>query len=242
MHVDHAIFSLQDGSSGKIFEMNEFLFNDKPFDIIREKSRDKASSETPTKPYLSEILSEVGKIRLEILRMQKRAQVQSKTEGGAKADDSLTLIGPEIAKAITYLEHVIREIRSFKPELLSIKNEFEDELIADYIKDMLPVADALNRVMATMEDVSADSKLKSWFLGIKQIYNTLMLFFKQHDVEEVPALGLMFDPKKHAAVAVVENPDHPNGTIVRVEKAGFIRKGFTIRYPEVVIVRNSDSI
>ena len=221
-------------------DVSEFLFDDKPFDIIRVKSEDKVSGEEPEKPYLAEILGEVGKIRLEILRMQKRSQIQSRSEGGAKDTDSIGLIAPEIAKAITYLEHVIREIRSFKPELLSLKNELEDDLIADYIKDMLPVVDALNRVMLTMQDAQADAKLKSWFLGIKQIYNTLILAFKQHGVEEIQAMGLRFDPKQHAAVGTVVDSNQPNGTIIRVEKAGFVRKNFIIRYPEVVIVRNSE--
>ena len=216
--------------------MNEFLFNEKPFDIVRRKPGETPGDET-SKPYLADILTELGKIRVEIVRMQKRMQSPVKGETQSKQAEG-GVSGPDMAKALTYLEHVIREIRGFKPELLSLKGDLEDEMVNDHIKDLLPVVDAFSRVLETMQVRLDDPRMKSWFSGINQIYNSLMLVFKNYGVEEIPAMGLHFDPKNHSAVATVSDPSQPNGTIVRVDRMGFKRKGIVIRYPEVVIVRN----
>ena len=216
--------------------MNEFLFNEKPFDIVRRKPGETSSDEI-SKPYLGDILTELGKIRVEIVRMQKRMQAPARGETQQKQVES-GASGPDMAKALTYLEHVIREIRGFKPELLSLKGDLEDDLVNDHIKDLLPVIDSFSRVLETMQNKQDDPKMKSWFSGINQIYNSLMLVLKNYGVEEIQAMGLHFDPKIHSAVGVISDPGKSNGTIIRVDRMGFTRKGVVIRYPEVVIVRN----
>ena len=224
--------------------MNEFIFNDKPFDIIRRDKRDRADSQSASAPFISDVLQEMGKIRVEIIRMQKRAQASAHQPGTSQpSHQGLSTFNepsedPNMPKVLKYLEILLRETKSFMPELSTLRSELKTDFSDDMVKEILQVIDSFNRVFTAMEETGDDSNLKGWFTGIKQIYNTLIMVLKKHGYEEMNVLGKPFDPRVHAAIGTVKDPSMPDGTIVKVVRVGIMRAGFVIRFPEVVVVRN----
>lgn len=224
--------------------MNEFIFNDKPFDIIKRDKKDRVDSQNSSAPFITDVLQEMGKIRVEIIRMQKRAMASAQQAGSSQPSyQGLSTFNepsedPNMPKVLKYLETILRETKSFMPELSTLRSELKADFSDDMVKEILQVIDSFNRVFNAMEESGDDSRLKGWFTGIKQIYNTLILVLKKHGYEEMNVLGKQFDPKVHAAIGTVKDPTKPDGTIVKVERVGIIRAGFAIRFPEVVVVKN----
>jgi molecular chaperone GrpE (heat shock protein) len=185
----------------------------------------------------------MGKIRVEIIRMQKRAQASAHQPGTQQPHQGMSTYNepsedPNMPKVLKYLETLLRETKSFMPELSTLRSELKTDFSDDLVKEILQVIDSFNRVFTAMEAAGDDAHLKGWFSGMKQIYNTLILVLKKHGYEEMNVIGKPFDPKMHAAIGTVKDPSMPDGTIVKVERVGVMRAGFVIRFPEVVVVRN----
>ena len=221
--------------------MNEFLFDDIPFDII-QPDKDGVEEADSSAQFISGILKETAKIRVEILRLQKRLQAGISQPGSLQqtAGGIESISDPNMPKVLKYLDHLLRETRQIKPELSTVRENVENVIVKDTVKDLLPVVDAFQRVFNAMHEVENDPRTQGWLSGIQQIYSSLIRVFAQHGIEEIEAMGKMFDPKIHAAIGTVNDPTKPNGTIVRVDKQGFMKKGIPIRYPEVIVVRNQD--
>jgi molecular chaperone GrpE len=103
--------------------------------------------------------------------------------------------------------------------------EGTDALLADW----LDVADSVQRALTTAD---AAGPLGDGLRAVdEQIEATLA---RQH-VERVGAVGELFDPEFHEAVAVAPVTDRPDGTVVEVTRHGYVRDGRVLR-PALVAV------
>jgi molecular chaperone GrpE len=59
-------------------------------------------------------------------------------------------------------------------------------------------------------------------------------------VETIEAEGNLFDPALHEAVAVEENSDAPDGTVVEEFQRGFLLGGRVLRASRVKVARRTD--
>lgn len=195
------------------------------------------------KPYITDLLKEIGKIRIDVLRMQKRTQPQTRQGPGGSTPASQDLIDPysgrDMAQALKFLEIILRDVRVIKPEITDLHDKIKNEITDDMATTLFQVVDAFQRVFVSMNESEDDPQVSGWFKGIRQIYNTMMMSLQKYGIEEIECLGKIFDPKIHAAVGTIKDPSNANGTIIRVTRLGFIRNSIPMRFPEVIIVRNS---
>lgn len=203
---------------------------------------DSAIPNVTMKPYITEILQEIGKIRIDVLRMQKRVQAGMRQAPATATQTSNEFIDPtsgrDMAQALKYLELILRDVRQFKPELTNLHEKIETNITDDFVTTLFQVVDAFQRVFLSMSKSEDDPQMSGWFKGIRQIYNTMLMVLNRHGIEEIKALGQHFDPKIHAAIGTVKDPSQENGTITRVDRLGFMRNGIPMRFPEVIVVRN----
>ena len=61
--------------------------------------------------------------------------------------------------------------------------------------------------------------------------------FSDAGVEEVPALGIAFDPSVHEAVSQQETSDVPEGQVVQVVRKGYRVRDRLIRPASVVVAK-----
>ena len=225
--------------------MNEFLFNEKPFDIKRKTpshSAEQAQEDSTAKPYISDLLKEMGKIRVEMLRMQKRIQLgQRQGTAGTTAPSELidAEAGREMTQALKFLELILRDVRSIQPEVKNLHENTRTDILNEVVQHLLKVIDSFQRVFVSMAEVKDDPKMKGWFTGIEHIYNSLTLVLHHYGVEEIQCVGKQFDPKIHAAVGTLKDELKSDGIILKVGRLGFMRKGIPLRFPEVIVVKNS---
>lgn len=100
-------------------------------------------------------------------------------------------------------------------------------------KDVLPVLDNLERALQVKVDDDASKQLKK---GVQLTLDSLVRAMKDHDIVEIPAENVKFDPNLHQAVQTVEaENDAQKEMVVKVLQKGFQYKDRTLR-PAMVVV------
>ncbi len=100
------------------------------------------------------------------------------------------------------------------------------------LRDILPVADGLDLALL---HTSPEEDSRNILQGIEMIRSLLGKFFAKYDVEEMEALGQIFDPSLHESIGMVRYPGVAPNTIVRVEQKGFLLSGKLLRPAQVLI-------
>ena len=99
------------------------------------------------------------------------------------------------------------------------RRELSEAVAADLIRELLPVADDLERALAAAAE-SGDAALRS---GVELIHRHLLEILKRRGAEPFESVGQDFDPAWHEAMASDPAGDRRDGEIVAE-----IRKGYKI--------------
>lgn len=86
------------------------------------------------------------------------------------------------------------------------------------LRDMLPLADNLERALANASGVEAAGELRQ---GVALTLKAFVDALAKHGVRPIQAQGQSFDPELHEAAGAVRQPGLPPGTVVRVEQKGY---------------------
>lgn len=109
------------------------------------------------------------------------------------------------------------------------------------LRKLLDSVDALDRAAGEIERVrdQADADFRPVVQrsvdGVHAIKRQLMAVLSSEGVERVDPKGEPFDPAHHDAIARVEAPNAPEGTIVDVVQVGYTLRGTQLRAPRVVV-------
>ena len=108
--------------------------------------------------------------------------------------------------------------------------------IGDFARELLVVADNLERALATAERSSsaADTALME---GVRATYRLLRSTLERFGIKKIESLNMFFDPKLHEAVMVVEDDRKEPGIIVDVAEDGYMLQDRLLR-PARVFVNN----
>jgi len=144
-------------------------------------------------------------------------------------------------------DQVKNELEEMKDKYLRLQAEFDNfrkrtlkekmDLLKSggesVLKNILPVIDDLDRAMGALGEVPEDNPLKQ---GITLICNKFYDFLKQNGVQEIDALGKIFDTDQHEAITKIPAPEEKlKGKIVDVIQKGYVLNDKIIRFPKVVI-------
>lgn len=102
------------------------------------------------------------------------------------------------------------------------------------IKELLPVKDNLERALEAgegLEEGPAKAVMEGIELTEKSFSDTLV----KSSVVALNPVGEVFDPQKHQAMSMVENPDVPANTVLTVVQKGYLLNDRLIR-PAMVMV------
>jgi molecular chaperone GrpE len=111
------------------------------------------------------------------------------------------------------------------------RRELTDAVSADLIRDLLPVADDLERALAAASD-SPDPSLRS---GVELTHRQFLEVLRRRGAEPFESLGQPFDPAWHEALASEPAGDRPDGQITEVIRTGY-RLGSRLLRPALVKV------
>ena len=160
------------------------------------------------------------------------------------AQDAAPLIdedaGPDLAAENASLrEQLLRYAAEAENTRRRAEREANDArafAIQRFGRDLLGVADNLQRALQATPQDSDNPALKNLVLGIEMTERELMQVFERHGVKKVdPEAGARFDPNLHQAMMEEPAPNVPGGCVVRTLQAGYELYGRILR-PALVVV------
>lgn len=174
---------------------------------------------------LVQLFQEISKIRLAVVKA-----------GRKRAQEGPTPLSEE--KGVRFLTTAINELRRLTPEVTNMKEKIEESVREEFMLQLFPIIDSFDRFFASVREVS-DPKLEKWIEGIRGVYNSVLVVLRNNNVKEIPTKGV-FNPKYQAAVGTEIKNELPPGTIISVERRGFVIGKKILRTPEVIISKRDD--
>ena len=93
--------------------------------------------------------------------------------------------------------------------------------ISGFAREVLEVADNLQRALQAVPEGSDDPALKGLKEGVEMTGRALDRAMEKHGVRKLDPVGEKFDPNFHQAMFKVPNPDVPNNSVVQVVQVGY---------------------
>jgi molecular chaperone GrpE len=115
-------------------------------------------------------------------------------------------------------------------------NDARAYAIQKFARDLLGVADILDRAMAASPADNGDPAIKNFVVGIEMTGKELLGAFERNGLKRIsPDKGEKFDPHKHQAVTEAPGADVAPGAVLQVLQPGYELLGRLVR-PAMVVV------
>ena len=152
--------------------------------------------------------------------------------------------GPE-AEIADLKDKLLRALADNENTIRRAKREREDTAkyaAANFARDMLTVADNLNRAIAAIPKSlhSDDDEITGFLEGINLTSRELLTVLERHGIERISPLGEKFNHDQHEALFEVPTADKESGIVVQVVEDGFMIHERLLR-PAKVGVSKADS-
>lgn len=168
------------------------------------------------------------------------AQAQETAEEQQLSPEALIgqqLVHLETALAETkdQLLRTAAEYDNFRKRTVREKEQLYTDSVQDVVLAWLPLVDNLDRALNAAKLVSgADEEVVK---GVEMIQRQAYAILEQLQVEEIAALGEVFDPSLHHAVMQIEDDSYGSQEIVEVLQKGY-KRGDRVLRAAVVKVAN----
>ena len=126
-------------------------------------------------------------------------------------------------------KRVLAEFENFKKRSIKEREGLYNSILGDIVEVILPVLDNLEN--AEKVETTDENYKKGIELVLKQFKDVL----KTKGIEEIPALGEIFDPELHEAVGSVQDDSKGEKEIVQEYRKGYKIGHRVIRHSMVVV-------
>ena len=112
--------------------------------------------------------------------------------------------------------------------------------ISSFAEDIVKLTDTFQRAMQavpTGNEGIEDPALKGLIEGVQLTEREFLNVLEKHGIKREDPKGEKFDPHLHQAMAQLQNPDLPAGTVMEVIQAGFTINGRVLRPAAVVVAQ-----
>ena len=180
------------------------------------KKTDSMRSDSSEEVVDTALPSETGQNELEELREKFQAKEKESKENYER-----------------YLRQVA-EVDNFKKRVNREKEDAIRYANENLIKDILPVIDNLERAIAHAQGGGNGKPLVE---GVEMVLRGLLDVFSKYGVVQVPAVGEVFDPGKHEAMAQVESNQYEPNTVISEHHKGYLLRDRLLRPALVTIAK-----
>jgi molecular chaperone GrpE len=119
----------------------------------------------------------------------------------------------------------LAEVENVRKRLERERDDARTYSVTRFARDMLTVADNLNRALAAFTPevrAKTDESVRAVLDGVEATARELSAALARHGVKPIEAQGQRFDPNLHQAIAEVPSPDAQPGTVVNVVQPGYL--------------------
>ena len=126
-------------------------------------------------------------------------------------------------------KRVFAEFENYKKRTQKEREGLYNSVLGDIIVNMLPILDNLQMA------VNAECKDEGYKQGVELVEKQFKEFLSKNNVEEIPAVGEVFDPSVHEAVSRVIDDAKQSGEIVQEYRKGYKLGSKVLRHSMVVV-------
>ena len=106
--------------------------------------------------------------------------------------------------------------------------------IAEFAKELLGVADNLQRAVTSVQDVE-NEQCKSLLQGVEMTQKELTKVFSKFGIKKIDSLGKVFDPNFERVVQEVEDKEKPSGTVIAELQSAYTINERILREAMVIV-------
>lgn len=150
---------------------------------------------------------------------------QPETNGAEMIAQELSGLRAEVEAHKDRALRALAEVENVRKRLERERDDARTYSVTRFARDMLTVADNLNRALAAVPPdarAKSDESVKAVLDGVEATARELSAALARHGVKPIEAQGQRFDPNLHQAIAEVPAPDAQPGTVVNVVQAGYL--------------------
>jgi molecular chaperone GrpE len=155
-----------------------------------------------------------------------------------EAVDVATLVA-ENASLRDRLLRALADAENTRRRAESAAAEARKYAIADFARELLAVADNLQRTIAAASRSPETVKDQALIEGVRATERLLEHTFSRFGIQKIDPLGEPFDPTLHEAMMEVDDPSQPPGTVVRVAENGYKIHDRLLRPARVFVVKRN---
>ena len=126
-------------------------------------------------------------------------------------------------------KRVFAEFENYKKRSQKERESLYNSILGDVIVGMLPILDNLDMA------VLAECKDENYKQGVELVQKQFKEFLTKNNVEEIPAIGEIFDPGLHEAVSSVQDETKKSQEIVQEFRKGYRIGSKILRHSMVVV-------
>ena len=162
---------------------------------------------------------------------------------GAKASEGRRIaeLEAEVAKAKDQALRAMAEAENARRRAQRELEERSQFALASFARDLLSVPDNLRRALdaSPAELRKSDERFESFAAGVELTERELLSVLERNGIKRIEAQGKPFDHNLHQAIAQIESPDHPAGTVAQVVQQGYTINGRLLRPAMVAVSKGS---
>ncbi len=172
-----------------------------------------AESENKTEEIKEEVTNEEK--NNEIKQNEEKSELQKKQIELDELDDRY--------------KRVFAEFENYKKRTQKEREGLYNSVLGDIIVNILPLLDNLQMA------VNAECKDEAYKQGVELVEKQFKEFLSKNNVEEIPAIGEMFDPSVHEAVGSVQDDTKQSQEIVQEYRKGYKLGSKILRHSMVIV-------
>ena len=132
-------------------------------------------------------------------------------------------------RALAELDNAQKRLHREKEESVRFAGE-------SVLADLLPALDNLD---LALQHAGTEDVCKGFVTGVDMTRRLLLDALKKHGLEQVGAVGDVFDPARHEAVGMADAPEVPNGAICALLAPGYTLRDRLLRPARVTVCRKN---
>jgi len=167
-------------------------------------------------------------------------EYQTEANGAEAMAQELSGLRAEVEVLKDRALRALAEVENVRKRLERERDDARTYSVTRFARDMLTVADNLNRALAAFPEetrAKTDDSVKAVLDGVEATARELGAALARHGVKPIEAQGQRFDPNLHQAIAEVPAPDALPGTVVNVVQPGYLIGERLLRPAMVTVAR-----
>ncbi len=160
--------------------------------------------------------------------------------GEAEEPDELELLLREKDKYYDLMLRKQAELENYRKRVFREKEDEVNRARLSLLLDILPVVDACEKGMETLNNETGDAVLDSYTDGYELLLKQLKSFLERNNVSEVAGVGSIFDPNVHEAVLREVSEEYEDGVILEEFRRGYTMNDLLLRAAQVKVAVHPD--